>query len=276
MIRIFPRLKPQVWGNEELGKMFGSREKIGEVWLVSGHPLLVTEMEGGLDLNEDMESLIGKKLPRFPLLIKLISASEWLSVQVHPDDEKARELEGEPWGKTEAWYFLEDGTVALGEDPSEVLKALKNGNWNLALKKIRVGRGTFVFLPAGTVHALGPGGLLLEVQQASDVTYRIYDWGRPRETHLEKAAKVMKPCKLKELLFEGSDRFECEYFTVEIMKDGEADGFCILIALKEGKLNGKRVKRFETFLVPKDSKVRIDTNVFCVKLGKFFERWDGS
>lgn len=256
-----------------MGKMFCSGEKIGEVWLVSGHPLFVTELEGGFDLNEDVEYLTGKCFPRFPLLVKLISASEWLSVQVHPDDEKARELEGEPWGKTEAWYFLEEGTVALGEDPSEVLRASEDGNWDRAIKRVGVEKGTLVFLPAGTVHALGPGGLLLEVQQASDVTYRIYDWGRPRETHFEKAIKVIKPCKLEELLFRNAHRFVCEYFAVEVKDRGTVTGFCILIALEEGTLDGERVKRFETFLVPRGSKVRVDTKVFCVKLGEFFERW---
>lgn len=181
-IKVFPKLREQIWGSYRLGKIFGSDERIGEVWLLSGHPLFITEAENGLDLNEDMEKLIGKKLPRFPLLVKLISAEDWLSVQVHPNDEEARELESEPWGKTEAWYFVEKGQIAIGEDPEKIRKALEDNSWNEALKKVEIEPGNFVFLPAGTVHALGPGGLLVEVQQASDLTYRVYDWGRGRSS----------------------------------------------------------------------------------------------
>ncbi|MBZ4662064.1 MAG: mannose-6-phosphate isomerase, partial [Thermotoga sp.] len=127
-IKVFPKLRKQIWGSYRLGEMFGSNEKIGEVWLLSGHPLFITEAEGGLDLNNDMEKLIGKKLPRFPLLVKLITAEDWLSVQVHPNDDEAQELENEPWGKTEAWYFVEKGQIAIGEDPEKIKRALEDNS----------------------------------------------------------------------------------------------------------------------------------------------------
>lgn len=272
-IKVFPKLRKQIWGSYLLGEMFGSGEKIGEVWLLSGHPLSITEAENGLDLNEDMEKLIGKKLPRFPLLVKLISAEDWLSVQVHPNDEEARELESEPWGKTEAWYFVERGQIAIGEDPEKIKRALEDESWDEALKKVEIEPGNFVFLPAGTVHALGPGGLLVEVQQASDLTYRVYDWGRGRELHIEKAFKVMKKRKVEDLIVENFENFECEYFRIEKLKEGKLEGFCAVVILENGVLDNKRVSPFETFIVPKGEKAELQATALVMRIGKFFEQW---
>ncbi|ABQ46222.1 Mannose-6-phosphate isomerase [Thermotoga petrophila RKU-10] len=272
-IKVFPKLREQIWGSYRLGKIFGSDERIGEVWLLSGHPLFITEAENGLDLNEDMEKLIGKKLPRFPLLVKLISAEDWLSVQVHPNDEEARELESEPWGKTEAWYFVEKGQIAIGEDPEKIRKALEDNSWNEALKKVEIEPGNFVFLPAGTVHALGPGGLLVEVQQASDLTYRVYDWGRGRELHIEKAFKVMKKRKVEDLIEKNFKDFECEYFKIEKLREGELKGFCAIVILENGVLDNRRVLPFETFIVPKGEKAKLQAPALVMRIGKFFEQW---
>ncbi|AIY85746.1 MULTISPECIES: type I phosphomannose isomerase catalytic subunit [unclassified Thermotoga] len=272
-IKVFPKLRKQIWGSYRLGEMFGSNEKIGEVWLLSGHPLFITETERGLDLNEDMEKLIGKKLPRFPLLVKLISAEDWLSVQVHPNDDEAQELENEPWGKTEAWYFVEKGQIAIGEDPEKVKRALEDNSWDEALKKVEIEPGTFVFLPAGTVHALGPGGLLVEVQQASDLTYRVYDWGRGRELHIEKAFKVMKERKVEDLIVENFENFECEYFRIEKLERGKLEGFCAIVILENGVLDNRQVSPFETFIVPKGEKAELRATALVMRIGNFFEQW---
>jgi len=272
-IKVFPKLRKQIWGSYRLGEMFGSNEKIGEVWLLSGHPLFITEAEGGLDLNEDMEKLIGKKLPRFPLLVKLISAEDWLSVQVHPNDDEAQELENEPWGKTEAWYFVEKGQIAIGEDPEKVKRALEDNSWDEALKKVEIEPGTFVFLPAGTVHALGPGGLLVEVQQASDLTYRVYDWGRGRELHIEKAFKVMKERKVEDLIVENFENFECEYFRIEKLERGKLEGFCAIVILENGVLDNRQVSPFETFIVPKGEKAELQATALVMRIRNFFEQW---
>ena len=150
----------RVWGGSRLG--FG--EGIGEVWL----------------LEE-------------PLLIKLIDPADWLSVQVHPPDAYALAREGKP-GKTEAWYVLSEGEIVYGfrrrVSREEVLERARTGRLDEVLRRLRVRRGDVVYIPAGTVHALGPGTMVYEVQQPSDLTYRIYDYGRPRELHLEKALEV--------------------------------------------------------------------------------------
>jgi mannose-6-phosphate isomerase len=130
---------------------------------------------------------------------------QWLSVQVHPDDEWAQRLEGEPWGKSEAWHILQalpGAEIVLGLTPQtnrgQVESALKDRRLAEVLAKIPVREGDTFYIPAGTVHAIGPGMVLFEVQQASDVTYRFYDWdrpgsdGKPRELHQDQALQVMQ------------------------------------------------------------------------------------
>ncbi len=134
----------------------------------------------------------------FPLLVKLLFPAEKLSVQVHPDDAQAKAL-GETRGKTECWYVLEaepGASVALGlkdgVDASVLRAAIVDGTMESLLLQVPVSVGDMLFVDAGTVHAIGPGVVLLETQQTSDVTYRLYDYGRPRELHLEKGLQVMR------------------------------------------------------------------------------------
>jgi mannose-6-phosphate isomerase len=134
----------------------------------------------------------------FPLLVKLLFPSDKLSVQVHPDDAQAQAM-GEARGKTECWYVLEaaaGATIALGlregATTNVVRAAIAAGNMEELLEWVPVDRGDMLFVDAGTVHAIGPGVVLLETQQTSDVTFRMYDYGRPRELHVEQALRVMK------------------------------------------------------------------------------------
>jgi len=134
----------------------------------------------------------------FPLLVKILFPADKLSVQVHPDDAQAKGM-GETRGKTECWYVLEAepaATVALGLKPGvgakEVAASVESGTMETLLEHVPVSVGDMLFVDAGTVHAIGPGVVLLETQQTSDVTYRLYDYGRPRELHLEKGLQVMK------------------------------------------------------------------------------------
>lgn len=144
-------------------------------------------------------------LGRFPLLAKILFTSDKLSVQVHPDDEFARAHEREPWGKSEVWYVLEAEAgawvrVGLAQSPArpDLGSLLGAPAIEDALRKIPVRRGDVVSIPAGTLHSIGPGLILCEIQQYSDVTYRVYDYdrpgfdGRPRELHLEKARAAVK------------------------------------------------------------------------------------
>lgn len=181
-----------------------------ELWLASTH-------ENGL--QKDFLEYSGGE---YPLLVKIINADERLSVQVHPDDETAVALEGAGnVGKTECWYVLDakDGAkLVYGMDgersPEELADAIKSNSLERYLNEVPVKKGDFVFIPSGTVHAIGGGLRLLEVQQSCDLTYRLYDWGRPREVHIEKGLKAIKKNPLAKVSqFGGS--FECEYFSLE-------------------------------------------------------------
>ncbi|ANQ54388.1 mannose-6-phosphate isomerase [Thermosipho sp. 1063] len=259
MIKVRPQFRNQIWGNKKINEIFGIKEgKIGEIWLVSGHPLFTTLVDGK-DINEISESLCGERFERFPLLVKLISTSDWLSLQVHPDDEYAKIVENEPWGKNEAWYFLSDGEIAICEEPSLIPRAVKEGNWQGILKILKVKKGTFVNIPAGIIHALGPNSTVIEVQQSSDLTYRIYDWGRPRETHLKKALEVAKSVKFKDLFF---DRIDTKYFKMDVVKNCKIDGFSIVVPEKIDK-------NFGASIIPRGSKEDIYDSI-VIRLGEFF------
>jgi mannose-6-phosphate isomerase len=204
-IRIEPfRLKPwfseRVWGRQSLQPWYaetGTSERVGEAWLTGPQCVVETGLFEGETLVE-----VGRELgAEFPLLVKILFPEDKLSVQVHPDDAQARAL-GETRGKTECWYVLEavpGATVALGlkegVGPKEFAASLEDGADGLTeslMEHVPVAVGDMLFVDAGTVHAIGPGVVLLETQQTSDVTYRLYDYGRPRELHLEKGLQVMK------------------------------------------------------------------------------------
>jgi mannose-6-phosphate isomerase len=212
-----PLFLTKVWAAPGLPRPWDSLwpapAKTGEVWLASGRPP-VTAVAGGVLQGMGLDQVV-QRWPRwilgherggeFPLLIKILSVGDWLSVQVHPDDEAARRLEGEPWGKSEAWLVLaarEDAQIVMGLQPgverAGLEAALAGGKLSQALAKVPARAGDVFHLEAGTVHATGPGLTIFEIQQASDVTYRFYDWdrlgddGRPRELHQAKALEVMQ------------------------------------------------------------------------------------
>lgn len=220
-LKVLPEFRPMIWGNKKINEIFEINvdNPIGEIWLLSGHPMYENKLDDGRKINEFGNRLYGGRYQRFPILIKLVSTNQWLSVQVHPDDYFAKEVENEPWGKSEAWYFLTDGEFAICEDVDKMTELVENGKLNKMseiLTFVKVKRGTFVNIPAGTVHALGPNSTVIEVQQSSDLTYRIYDWGRPRETHLEKALKVFKSIQVSEIINENAEKLVTNYFTMEV------------------------------------------------------------
>jgi mannose-6-phosphate isomerase len=216
-IRLEPLFLPKVWAaptlEGSLGPVLNPPPATGEIWLASDRHHVTMVAEGplaGLGLDQVMaehgEALAGSSHGGgFPLLLKILSVGQWLSVQVHPDDEWAQRLEGEPWGKSEAWHILQalpGAEIVLGLTPQtnrgQVESALKDRRLAEVLAKIPVREGDTFYIPAGTVHAIGPGMVLFEVQQASDVTYRFYDWdrpgsdGKPRELHQDQALQVMQ------------------------------------------------------------------------------------
>lgn len=220
LLSLRPGYFERIWGGTRLRDTFGlpapAGKPIGEAWLVSDHESFESEVLNGAwrgrTLHQVLESapahLLGSIARptvhgRFPLLLKILDAADVLSVQVHPDDEAARLL-GEPdVGKTEMWHVLDaepDSTLICGLDPSLTrdgfLAAAAAGTIEQSMRRFPAPPGTTVFVAAGTVHAIGAGILLAEIQQNSDLTYRIHDWNRvdasgtPRTLHLEKAARV--------------------------------------------------------------------------------------
>lgn len=193
------------WGGTRLRSVYGKdipSDHTGESWEISAHPMGLSACEG-LTLPQMIEKygadLIGTEVHgAFPLLIKLIDAREWLSVQVHPNDEYAQRVEGDPYGKTEAWVVLdcEPGAqliFGIDCDVPTLRSEIKEGRLEQHLKKVDVQVGDVLYIPAGTVHAIGANMLIYEVQQSSDRTYRLYAWGRNAELHMEKSLDVIDP-----------------------------------------------------------------------------------
>ena len=212
--RIEPAFVARVWGFRDLRPWYdyivdqrqpkADRQPIGEVWLTGDDCRVATGPHTGKPLStlfrERPEALLGQQVPAgdSPLLIKMIFAREKLSVQVHPDDQLAQKY-GQPRGKTECWYALSadpDARVAAGlkpgVTPDEVRSGITDGTLENSLQILPVVAGDMIFVDAGTVHAIWPGSILLETQQNCDVTYRMYDYGRPRELHIEKSLEAMR------------------------------------------------------------------------------------
>lgn len=257
-IRVAPfRLKPwfseRVWGKRDLRPWYedtGTKELVGEAWLTGPQCVIETGEFAGREFASVAAELGGE----FPLLVKLLFPNEKLSVQVHPDDTQARAM-GEVRGKTECWYVLEaepGAYVSLGlkdgVDATKFRAAVADGTAENLLREVPVAVGDMLFVDAGTVHAIGPGVVLLETQQTSDVTYRLYDYGRPRELHLEKGLAVMKAQtaagKVAPKQMDGFTRLiEQRYFAVdrfEVEADGSAtvtmDGPGCLVGLRGSAL----------------------------------------
>lgn len=203
-----PVFDPRPWGTLDLAPVYpGHRfdEKIGEAWLTGDHCKAANGPLKGKTLA-DLTHQYGRKLVgtaaedpgRFPLLVKFLFPHEKLSVQVHPDDADARRA-GEPCGKNECWYVAHaqpGAQVALGlksgTTRQEFEHAIQQKRAEELLYWINVFPGEMIYVTGGTVHTLGPGSIIVETQQQSDTTYRLYDYGRPRELHLQQGLAVMK------------------------------------------------------------------------------------
>lgn len=208
-IKFHPLYFEKIWGGRDFEKF---REQvpegsIGESWDIASHPngmsVVANGIYTGMRLDELIhatgEELLGTKMAKgkFPLLVKLINANHNLSVQVHPNDEYAQKAEGGT-GKTEAWYVVdaqEGASLIVGFKESftrsQFLAAMEQGNLEQHLNRIPVKAGDIFLIPSGLVHAIGEGITLAEIQQNSDITYRVYDYNRGRELHIEKALDVI-------------------------------------------------------------------------------------
>ncbi len=207
-IQLIPEYRDYVWGGDKLRPGF---IPTAEAWAVYENDRVAAGPWVGFSLAELTvklgDKLIGKYVQaqtggRFPLLIKLLDCAQWLSVQVHPNDEQAARLEGPGFfGKTEAWHVLgaEAGAqliagVKAGVSSEALAASISDGTILSLSQYVNVNKGETIFIRPGTIHALGPGLLIYEVQQSSDLTYRVYDWGRPqtekRKLHIEKSLAV--------------------------------------------------------------------------------------
>src|SRR5215203_3562982 len=209
--RIETERKERVWGGGRLGK---HDPPYGEAWIICDQNRIESGPLSGRSLAEAVDThpveILGRSVFEaegavFPLLIKLLDPADWLSIQVHPDDALAREIQGEAFrGKTEAWYVLEADVgaeliagVVSGHSALEVVQAIRDGTLDPMLERHAVRAGDSLLVEAGLIHALGPGIFIYEVQQSSDLTYRVSDWGRPASTgralHIEQSVEQSNP-----------------------------------------------------------------------------------
>ncbi|WP_075980502.1 mannose-6-phosphate isomerase, class I [Bacillus massilinigeriensis] len=223
-----PFFQERLWGGTKLNTLYDYKipnQNTGEAWVISAHKNGSSEIINGalkgknlMQAWEEHPELFGgnPQDKEFPLLVKILDANDNLSVQVHPDDEYARNVENEEFGKTECWYVLDcedDAEIILGHNaksPLEFRKMVEEGKWGSLLQSVKVKKGDFFYVPSGTIHGIGKGIVILETQQNSDLTYRVYDYDRKdtngvsRELHLDKAIDVTSYPDLRE----ASDRIE--------------------------------------------------------------------
>ena len=298
-IKFVPILKDKIWGGNKLKQMLDKRDAssvCGESWELSGVEGDISEVANGFlkgnDLNDLLEiymaDLVGEEIynkfgNEFPLLFKFIDASEVLSIQVHPDDKLAKERHN-AYGKTEMWYVLDsekDAEIIVGfnskEDKKSYLETFKKGKLTEILNFEKTKSGDAFYIPSGRIHAIGKGVLLAEIQQTSDVTYRIYDWdrkddeGKSRELHTDLAIDAIEydfqdsySIKYKTKINDSSQLFDSKYFTTNLLQIDKSietdysilDSFIVYMCV-EGEFqveldNGtkEQVRKGETVLVP--------------------------
>lgn len=292
---IEPKETQAIWGGDALVKQFGKsgdpNEKLGESWECWDENKIVNGEYAGKTIAELREILSTKLMGNldthrlFPILTKIIDARDWLSVQVHPDDAYARRVEHQENGKTECWYVLHaeaDAQLVLGwtQDTSreEYLRRVQDGSLGDILRRVPVKAGEAFYLPAGSLHAIGGGIIIFETQQASDLTYRIFDWnrtgadGKPRQLHVDKAADVLNYHRgmkgaVEPITYHLDDMERTVFiadrrFTVEriVARNNPAsiptDGRPVIVMALEHPLNVRvedtevKLERYQTALVP--------------------------
>ena len=284
-----PVFKQMIWGGRQLADQFGYEipgGNTGECWAVSAHPNGDCVVREGAyqgktlsQLWKEEPGLFGNSdLDRFPLLVKIIDAKDDLSIQVHPDDAYAGENENGSLGKTECWYILdcpEGASLVVGHNAGsrqELQEMIEQERWGELIREIPVKKGDFIQINPGTVHAIKGGLMILETQQNSDITYRVYDYGRltdgkPRQLHVKqsidvitvpapsaadsvKSALALPENTLNELI-------SCDYYTVwkldvaGVMSFEQTHPFLIMSVIDgEGSVDGRRICKGDHFILP--------------------------
>lgn len=290
IILLKPAFSHNIWGGNSLAKEYGYEiegDDIGECWGISAYPEYESILQN-TDCKGKTLTEVWKEYPecfgnigveKFPLLVKIIDAKDKLSIQVHPDDAYANINENGSLGKTECWYILDcpekDAKLVIGHNArtkEELSQMIDDKLWGELIREVPVKKGDFIQIDPGTVHAIKGGFRILETQQSSDLTYRLYDYdrlsnGKPRELHLAKSIDVIQvPAKeMKDSISETSNTLvnvlqtliANQYYTVYklIMKEQcrfERKGPFMLCTVIEGngKLNGVELVKGQHFIVP--------------------------
>ncbi|GAA0315803.1 mannose-6-phosphate isomerase, class I [Bacillus carboniphilus] len=289
-IFLTPVFQERIWGGTALKDRFQYEipsDQTGECWAISAHPngqsIIANGPLAGRPLGDAWKEHrewfgnVGGDV--FPLLTKILDANADLSVQVHPNDEYANKHENGELGKTECWYIIdckENAELIFGhhaQTKEELVSLIENGEWDKLLRRVTVKPGDFFYVPSGTVHALCEGTLVLETQQSSDTTYRVYDYdrtdaeGNKRELHLEKAIDVTTvPHSSAELNYDTYEKDDAK-----ITRFVEAEYFTVY----KWELNGKaHFDQEQPYLLASvidgEGKVTVDGKTFEVKSGTHF------
>lgn len=295
LIFLEPLFKQMIWGGSRLGSVWGYEvpgSGTGECWAVSAHENGDCKVAAGsfagktlsrlwkeepqLFGNVDKEGKLREE--KFPLLTKIIDAKEDLSIQVHPDDAYAGLHENGSLGKTECWYILDcpaDATLVIGHHASnrkEMEEMISQGRWKEFLREVPVKKGDFIQIDPGTLHAIKGGIMLLETQQSSDVTYRVYDYdrlsdGKPRQLHIRQSMAVMQvpAAPVEECVFPAKESvanepqlmMENAYYQVSRLEvKGQAewlpdkDFYIVSVLEGGGAVSGTEVKKGDHFIIP--------------------------
>ncbi len=283
-----PVFKEAIWGGTKLRDVFGYEipsDTTGECWAVSAHKNGDCRIDGGKydgrllsSLWEEKPELFGNYPgDQFPLLVKIIDAKNDLSIQVHPDDAYAKIHENGSLGKTECWYVLEcepDTDIVIGhhaKDHEEMESMIREQRWSEFIRKVPVKKGDFFQINPGCLHAIKGGTLILETQQSSDITYRVYDYdrlsdGRPRQLHVEQSIDtivapfeetVTKPVAVKVSGAVQTHLVTCEYYSVDkfdidgvFSKDFKRYFTNVSVIAGKGSVNGISLETGSHFIVP--------------------------
>ena len=282
-----PVFKTTIWGGRKLKDDFGfdiPSDTTGECWAISAHKNGDCTVSEGKYKGEKLSALwknhpelFGNGEGEFPLLIKILDAREDLSIQVHPDDTYAKEYENGSLGKTECWYILDcdsDATIVIGHNAQTRAQAeemIKKGDWKSFIREVPIKKGDFFQIEPGCMHAIKGGTLILETQQSSDITYRVYDYdrlqnGKLRELHIEKSLDVLTvpfaEAKCEKHIEKGENHtvetlVSCRYYTVDkidVSGKTEYEKDCRFMNVTVidgcGSVCGRKIKKGDSFVVP--------------------------
>lgn len=290
IIKLRPVFQERIWGGTKLKEYFGydiPSENTGECWAISALSNGDCEVESGEFKGKTLSWLYENhreffsniKNSEFPLLVKIIDAADNLSIQVHPDDKYANEVEKQQFGKSEAWYIIdanEDTVLEIGHNANskeELADMMENGKFEELLNYRTVKAGDFLYIPAGTVHAICKDTLIYEIQQSSDITYRLYDYnrvdkktGEQRELHTKKSIDVIAvPQKINtdsKPIVENGEGYQKtiyiknEYFTTVKYDVNEKvklinESFLLCTVMEGlGKIGDEEIKKGDNFIIP--------------------------